>query len=672
MRNFLIQTGLVITRWGEIFEYASQAGVELYFEQPETGRRETILLPSFWDELQNGTISIVQAFSSPKQLLLGPETPEQQFKNLRDVSARYQEETQTRLKYIRKLREAGVTIGQKHRIGIELPRIALDIEAENRTSKFETKAVPSVSTVCRWWRAYQKGNFELYTVVSKNTRRTVAQKLDDESERFLQDSIESHYLTNTRPNVTQSYDHYSDAFAVENKERESNGSKKLTLVASRTFYSRINALPKFDVMESRLGKDAARHHFKMIKGHMPADYPLDAVEIDHTPLNLYVIDDMVYLPLGRPWLTAIKDRYSGILLGFYVSFQKTGLSSIFGALRHSLHSHHMAYQRWPDLVNPWPAHGRGILYVSDRGADFQSLKYRSVITSLGAQYELCQRHTPWLKGSIERFFLTLEQTFFEAMPGRTFSCLKERRDYDPVKQSVVRFSSLIYLLHKWASDYHNVQVHSRKKASPLDLWNEGIGMAPPPYPANVDELKVILGLRESGSLSHEGIRYQCLNFANEELGDLMKDIGRDKKVDFVVSPEDLSHIHVKHPVSGEYLKITCTRPDYASGLSLLQHQHLRAQTKAQLKEDKDSGRSVDLLMQTRIAMQTVIREEVEKKANVRKMQLAKVAGINSNATLQGKNRTISNPFQGQQVGSAPSTPSIEVPVTDTPRYSWGD
>ncbi len=53
----------------------------------------------------------------------------------------------------------------------------------------------------------------------------------------------------------------------------------------------------------------------MIRGHLPADHPLDVVEIDHTPLNVYVIDDLSFLPLGRPWLTAIKDRYSKVILG---------------------------------------------------------------------------------------------------------------------------------------------------------------------------------------------------------------------------------------------------------------------------------------------------------------------------------------------------------------------
>lgn len=131
------------------------------------------------------------------------------------------------------------------------------------------------------------------------------------------------------------------------------------------------------------------------------------------------------------------------------------------------------------MEHPWPAFGRARLYVSDRGRDFPGPHYRAAITSLGSWYEYSEAHTPWLKGSIERFFGTLEQTFFESLPGRTFPNLAERGDYDPASDAVVRLSTLAYLLHKWAADYHNVLPHSRKLATPLDLWNEGVALAPP-------------------------------------------------------------------------------------------------------------------------------------------------------------------------------------------------
>lgn len=659
MASFLLQKGLVIQWRGETLEYVARCADELYFEEPTTGRRETMREPEFWTNHQVGALTIVQAFSSPKQLLV-PETPQQAAPtNLADAPERYQEDALRRLDFIDKLRGAGITVGQKRLIAMEVKRIAL--------ARHDGLPPPSVSTICRWWRLYERNHHEVCAVVSKNAHRKRPERLDADSERFLQDSIDSNYLVDTRPSARSSYQSYQTALSNENLKREGMRLPLLRLVSERTYYGRIDDLDKYEVMKVRLGREEARKRYKMIRGHLPAQYPLDAVEIDHTPLNLFVIDDLAFLPLGRPWLTAIKDRFSKVLLGFYVSFQATGLASIFGAIKHSLHSHHMAYQHWKDLENPWPAHGRGALYVSDRGADFLSLRYRAAIASLGGKYEHCERRTPWLKASIERFFLTLEQTFFESMPGKTFSCIVERGSYDSAKQAVIRFSTLIYLLHKWAVDHHNIARNSRTYASPLELWNEGIGMAPPPYPTNVDQLNIILGERRDGVLSHEGVRLLGLNYADDALSDLRKSIGEGKRVDYAVSIEDLGHIHVKHPVTGEYLKVPCTRPDYASGLSFYQHKYLRQQARLTERES-----SVDVLMQTRVTMASVIAEEVDRKANATKVRLARIAGINSNAALEGKTQSITNPFAGQTLAAPlPPVPMLETPITNTPRYAWG-
>lgn len=193
-------------------------------------------------------------------------------------------------------------------------------------------------------------------------------------------------------------------------------------------------------------------------------------------------------------------------------------------------------------------------------------------------------------------------------------------------------------------------------------------MAPPPYPANIDELNIILGERHEGALSHEGIRFLGLNYADEALSDLRKRVGRDKRVEYAICNEDLGHIHVKHPTTYEYFKVPCTRPDYASGLTVLQHKYLRHQAKLAMHEKMP----VDVLMQTRLAMRSAIAEELERKENGTKVQLARIAGINSNAVLQGKVQSIATPFEGQLLAAPPPPlPALEAPITNILQYAWG-
>jgi putative transposase len=403
----------------------------------------------------------------------------------------------------------------------------------------------------------------------------------------------------------------------------------------------------------------------MIKGHLPSRLPLDVVEIDHTPLNVYVIDNVTFLPLGRPSLTAIKDRHTSIILGFYVSFRHTGLQCIFGAIKHSLQSHHYVRTMWPDL-NDWPAFGLGANYVSDRGGDFVSLQYQMAITSLGAQYSYNQRRTPWLKGSIERFFRTLDQTFFEAMPGKTFSCLKERKDYDPKKDSVVRFSTFIYLLHKWCVNFHNVTTNERKQKTPLQLWNESIQIAPPIHLSNMDRLDLILGEHHSGRLTHEGLQFEWLHYADDGLHEVFREFGKNLILDYIVSQDNLGHIQVKHPKTGIYFPVQCTRADYAERLTLYQHRYIRKVN----REAQKASPTVGMLVETRAQIQADIRKELSIKNTRSNNHFARITEINSNRLLQGETQTIQDPFAGQAVGE-PLPSKLSIPCSDTPFYGWG-
>ena len=660
MGSFFLQQGLVISRMGQTLEFAARTEQELYFEEPETGKRITLTENAFWFEFQTQRIKIVDAFSSPKLLAFQPESTETQFRNIADLPQKFQDDVERKLTYITKLREAGITRGQKRLIAHEAKRIALEIN--------DPLEPPAVSTLNKWWREFSRHNYEVYVLISGHADRHRGLALDDDSEEFLQRQIDEGYAIRTRPTASGAHRQYAHALREANKSRIAEGLPLLRQVAERTFRERIAQRPQKDLMVARLGREATRRAHKMIRGHLPADHPLDLLEIDHTPLNIYVIDDLSFLPLGRPWLTAIKDRYSKVILGFYVSFKATGLDSIFGAIKHSLTSHFLAYELWTDLENPWPAFGRGHYYLSDRGGDFKSPRYRSAIVSLTSLYEYCERRTPWIKPSIERFFLTLEQTFFEAMPGRTFANLGMRSDYDPAAQAVVRFSTLIYLLHKWAADFHNVFPNKRKQARPLDLWLDGIDTAPPPYIPNLDQLDIILGEHQSGKLSQEGLRFSWLTYADDSLREVMDLVGPGTRLDFVVSREDLGQINVRHPKTDRYFSVPCTRPEYASGLSLLQHQYLRKQAGIHLER----ASAVDELIDTRWRIQEVLREELEARANVSKVGLARIAGITSTSVLEGQRRSIITPFEGQTIDVTPTRVDQAAAFTNVPQYSWGN
>ncbi|MDT6997664.1 hypothetical protein [Burkholderia cenocepacia] len=415
---------------------------------------------------------------------------------------------------------------------------------------------------------------------------------------------------------------------------------------------------------ARFGAQVAKRRFTMIEGHLPASHPLDYAECDHTLLNLFVVDDESCLPLGRPWLTAMKDRFSGMVLGLYLTFSSPSLQSTFGLLRHSLEGHHLATLKWPDIENPWLSSGLAATYVSDRGSDYRSLRYRMAIRSLGAEYQYCEVRTPWHKASIERFFGTVETTFLESLPGKTFRSLAERKDYDSSGTAVIRFSVLVYLLHKWAADFHNVFPSSRSGARPIDLWNEGIVTAPPNLPANLDQLDVILGNVATSRLSNVGLRYENMTFADGYLRDLMRDLGPGTAVTLSVPENDLGVAYVLDPRNNTHVPVPNTRPDYANGLSLFQHKWIR-----RLCREKYKKTSIDGLVSVKMGINEKIRDELEVKNTRSKTKLARLAGINSQAVLSGEEKTIMDPLGSSKIQSH-SPPEVVNSISDIRRPRW--
>jgi putative transposase len=65
-------------------------------------------------------------------------------------------------------------------------------------------------------------------------------------------------------------------------------------------------------------------------------YPLERVEIDHFLADVHLIHPVSGAVLGRPWLTVATDHFSGVVLGYYISFAPPNAASVLAALRSAI------------------------------------------------------------------------------------------------------------------------------------------------------------------------------------------------------------------------------------------------------------------------------------------------------------------------------------------------
>jgi putative transposase len=95
--------------------------------------------------------------------------------------------------------------------------------------------------------------------------------------------------------------------------------------------------------------------------------PLQVVQIDHTLVDVVVVDELERLPLGRPWLTLAVDVASRMVTGFYVSLDPVCCTGPYpsGSSKRSLALR-------PRTGLAWPVSGLPELVHLDNAPEFKS------------------------------------------------------------------------------------------------------------------------------------------------------------------------------------------------------------------------------------------------------------------------------------------------------------
>lgn len=77
---------------------------------------------------------------------------------------------------------------------------------------------------------------------------------------------------------------------AENKLRPASDALK-PLPTRKLIRRLIRELPAYSECSARDGSDAARKKFRSVKGHIVTRNPFERAEIDHTILDIFVVDD---------------------------------------------------------------------------------------------------------------------------------------------------------------------------------------------------------------------------------------------------------------------------------------------------------------------------------------------------------------------------------------------
>lgn len=514
---------------------------------------------------------------------------------------------------------------------------------------------PHPTTVWRWTRRYLNSGRDIRSLVSCNHRRgNFTSRYPKKVTEIVRDAVDKIYLTEERGTLQDVLDYVMTEITRENRLRLASDQlpkPKISLIKKV-----VREIPEFDRYAARYGRQAAERRFRASLGKNIVNTPLERVEIDHTRLDVFVLDDETYLPLGRPWLTLCIDVRTRMIIGFDLSFDPPSHTTVARALKHAMMPKTRLSAIYQSVKNAWDAYGVMDVIVVDNGPEFHSESLEAACYSLGIDIQYCPRKQPWYKGVVERVLGTLNRGVAHGVPGTTFSNIMEKADYQAARKASVTLSTLKEVVHVWIVDYYHQRPHKGLGDTPAHAWKVETAGMEIRLPANPRDLDAVLGKIATRRLTHKGIEINNLFYNSREAGEVIRRLGGEHDVTVRFADDELGHIYILVPDTNQYITIPAVDQAYAKGMSLWQHKICRRYAVKEL-----AGRTDTLaLAEAKRRIRDLVEEDFYRKK--RKTRIA------NHRFMQGKAHSVYTestvPAQLPAPSPLPQAPRNQ-PVTDS-------
>lgn len=414
----------------------------------------------------------------------------------------------------------------------------------------------NTATLYRWLNKYNAIGSISALIPKRCGWREGKSRISKPTEQVIEEVINDYYLTPQRPTQQK--------VVIEVLRRCQQRSIKPPHPS--TVRARIRKVSEKLRLRGRGFKEKAKNKFFPAPGKFPnADFPLAVIQIDHTPADIMLVDDIYRKSIGRPYLTLALDVYSRMLIGYYLSFDPPSETSVAMCVAHAI----LPKEEWlllHKVDTEWPVWGFPKTIHVDNGADFRSDNFKQSCLMHGINLEFRPVKQPRYGGHIERVIGTILREIHE-LPGTTFSSVKDREGYDSEKEAVMTKSEFESWLVTLICKKYNQQLHSGIGMTPSRKWDIGVfgnsevqGVGIPPRPA--DRHSVLLDFLPSFSrtVQQNGITIDGITYYADVLRQWISALdpkmpGKKREFVFRRDPRDISTVWFFDPDLKQYFKV---------------------------------------------------------------------------------------------------------------------
>lgn len=361
-------------------------------------------------------------------------------------------------------------------------------------------------------------------------------QLDAEVDAQIETAIENVYLKREKPTLKKLLRDVS----------QNCRARGLPSPSMKAIRARISARSLRERIKARHGAEAASDKFRLVQIGLLTERPLHVVQIDHTKVDIMLVDDVTRACIGRPWLTLVLDVHTRMVLGLYLSLDAPSATSVALAVSQAV----LPKADWladRGIELSWIAHGLPEVIHVDNGREFHSRAFERGCQQYGIRIAYRPPATPRFGGHIERLMGTLMGRV-HAFPGSTSSNVVARGNYDSEATAILSFREFERILAlEVLGPYHN-EIHSGLGRTPATAWADGVSNMNLRAPSDAAALLLDFLPFEERIIRRDGVWMFGIVYQDGALAHLV-DHGPGKlRVKY--DPHDLSAVFVELPTGG--------------------------------------------------------------------------------------------------------------------------
>lgn len=236
----------------------------------------------------------------------------------------------------------------------------------------------------------------------------------------------------------------------------------------KTVRSRIADEKTELLLRKKLGTSRAKERVSARAGIIRTAAPLSVVEVDHSPLDLFLVSTKDRTCIGRAYLTVVVDTFSRCVLGFHLGLEAPSSLTVALALTHAVINKDEWLSERGLRSDAWPMYGLMREIRVDNAPEFTSPNFEAACLKWGIK--LRHRNKKEDGAIVERLIGTV-QRWAAHEPGASGSDPKKVRGQKDARQfaQMTLAEAECWLARQIVGKYH-LKKHGTLRRSPRQAW----------------------------------------------------------------------------------------------------------------------------------------------------------------------------------------------------------